>query len=108
MPATRLVKVLQRLRDLHADMTVLQVQFLLWIAANPGENQRALLTALDVSDSVASRNLAILSEYGVRGTEGLALVEMRMNPTDRRAKLLYLTRKGRSLLEDIVSDLGRK
>jgi DNA-binding MarR family transcriptional regulator len=31
---------------------------------------------------------------------------MRVNPNDRRERLLYLTPKGRRLIDDIAADLG--
>ncbi len=104
--AARLVKVLGRLRDLHLDMSINQAMTLFHVAQYPGITQRALYEALGVSDSVASRALAVLSEFGTRNTAGLDLVVMQTNENDRRERLLYLTPKGKRLIDDILKDLG--
>jgi DNA-binding MarR family transcriptional regulator len=110
VPASRVLKVLSRLRELHNDMTILQAMIFFRIAAEPGVTQRTVWRELDTYDSVASRGVAVLSSAGVKGahgrkTEPLHLIELRENPDDRRERMLYLTRKGRTLMEDIIRDL---
>lgn len=106
--AGALLKALGRLRDRHDDMTITQAMFFLFVAHNPGTTQRALYQALGSNDSVASRTLAILSDLGARNTAGLDLVTMRVNPNDRRERLLDLTPKGKRLLADLHADLTRR
>ena len=103
--ADALLKALQRLRDRHKDITVLQAMCFLKVAQNPGISQRELYEALDASDSAASRILAVLSDFGDRKTPGLDLVRMTMNPDDRRVKLLYLTPKGGRVMAEIENDI---
>lgn len=105
--AQALVKALGRLRDRHADMTLQQAMTFFLVAQNPGITQRALYEALGTNDSVASRTVAILSDVGSRNTPGLDLVEMKINPQDRRERVLRLTPKGRRMMDDIVEDLSR-
>jgi DNA-binding MarR family transcriptional regulator len=105
--ATALIKVLARLRDRHADMTLQQAMFLFYVAQRPGITQREVYEALGSSDSVASRTLAILSDVGLRNVAGLELVEMKVNPQDRRERFLSLSPKGKRLMDDILSDLAR-
>lgn len=105
--AGQLLGALTRLRDLHPDMTLLQSLFFLAVGNEPGITQRELYDRIESNDSVASRTIAILSDIGNRNTEALGLVEMRVNPKDRRERQLYLTPKGRRLLEDIQRDVGR-
>jgi DNA-binding MarR family transcriptional regulator len=101
--AGRYLRALSRLREVHPDMTLLQAQFLFFVASNPGCTQRRVYEALDTTDSNAARTLAILSEYGGRNVEALNLVSMNVNPNDRREKLLDLTNKGKRLMDDLVS-----
>ena len=95
--AGRMVRALAHLRQCHSDMTVQQAMILLHIAANPGVTQRALYEALDANDSVASRTLAVLSNIGMRDVRGLNLVELTINPEDRRERLLTLTPAGTAI-----------
>ena len=103
--ASGLVSVATRMRTLHPDMTILQLQAFLLVARDPGITQRALMGALDTQDSTASRTVGILSEFGNRTTPGLKLVRMEVNIDDRRERNCYLTRKGEALLVDIMKDL---
>lgn len=105
--AGNLSGALGRLRDLHPDMTIMQAQFLLSIAAQPGITQRELYDHIESNDSVASRTIAILSDIGNRNTEPLHLIEVRLNPKDRREKNLHLTTKGARLVADLRKDVGR-
>ncbi len=106
--AVRLSKALSRFNDVHSDMSLLQMMFLLQVAANPGITQRQLWGLLGVSDGVASRVLAILGPFGSRGTEPLKLVSITVDPNDRRSRILGLTPKGQRLIETIHEDLTRK
>jgi DNA-binding MarR family transcriptional regulator len=101
--ASRQLRTLARLRELHQDMTLLQASFLFYVAANPGVTQRRAYEALDTTDSNAARTLAILSEFGGRNVEPLNLIAMKTNPNDRREKLLELSPKGKRLMDDIMS-----
>lgn len=103
---TALLKVMQRLKHQHPDMTVYQAQFFIMVAANPGINQKDLYTSLGSNDSVASRTLALLSDVGSRSVPGLNLVSAKINPLDRRERLLNLTPKGETLWADIRRDFG--
>ena len=101
IPASKLIRALGRLREIHHAMTVLQVQHFLHIAANPGITQSRICQDLDSND--AARTLGLLSEYG---DPGLELIKMKLNPDDPRERFLYLTLKGRHLMDDIVKDLA--
>ena len=103
--ASSFARALTRLRDIHQDMTVAQVVCLLLVADRPGITQRDLHKLLDTTDSAASRIIALLSDVGSRGTPGMELVLMRENPNDRRERHIFLTAKGRRILEDIATDL---
>ena len=101
------MKALTRLREQHENMTVLQAMCLLFIAENPGATAHQIFEALGTSDSVVSRNLALLCDVGVRNSSPLGLVEMKINPADRREKLLTLTSAGRKLMNQGLTELAR-
>jgi DNA-binding MarR family transcriptional regulator len=101
----KLMRALIRLRDLHADMTLLQAQAFLLITQKPGIRQEALYNDLDMADSSASRTLALLSDVGARGFAGLDLIYAKIDPADRRYRLLYLTPKGKRLASDLANIL---
>lgn len=103
--ASRLSAALARMRELHPDMTVLQSMYFFTIAANPGITQRQLYEQLGVTDTHASRAVAMLGEYGSRNVPPLNLLRSEVNPDDRREKRSYLSAKGERLLRDIVRDL---
>lgn len=105
VPATALIHALQRLRDVHPDMTLFQTQFLLAVAANPGATQREVYDLLGSNDSVASRTLSLLGEYGSRSVAGLELIEFKPDPNDRRVRRLNLTPKGRRIVNGIFEDM---
>jgi DNA-binding MarR family transcriptional regulator len=88
-------------------MTVNQMITLFLIAENPGLTQRDLLVSLGTTDSASSRIIALLSDIGSRNVVGLALVEMKVNVQDRRERHLFLTSKGRRLMEDIGTDFEK-
>jgi DNA-binding MarR family transcriptional regulator len=104
--AKGLFKVLGRLRDRHADMTVLQAMVFLAIAEHPGITQAELSGLLAVRDSTVSRAVAMLSDIGVRNVGGLDLIEVCVGD-DRRNRELFLTPKGTRLLGDFANDIGR-
>lgn len=101
------LRVLRRLRDLHPDMTILQAMFLFAVATNPGASQRHIYTLIGTTDSSAARTFAILSDIGGRRSRPLHLIEQRVNPLDRRERNLYLTPRGRRLMDDMLRDFER-
>jgi DNA-binding MarR family transcriptional regulator len=106
--ADTIYKVMARLRAKHEDLTALQVMCLMRVASKPGISQRSIQKELAAgANSTASRILGILSDVGARGTKGLELIEMRVNPMDRRERLVYLSPKGKKLMTDIAKDLAK-
>jgi len=80
---------------LTADVTAQRLLILLCVFFNQGLSQRELLTKLDSTSITAlSRNLADLSSWTTRKTEGPGLIELRNDPMNLRIKRVYLTRKG--------------
>lgn len=98
--------ILSELRELDADMPMNQAVCFAWIALNEGRTQVELRQDLDMASSTSSRSLAALSKVHRLGKPGLNLIEWVENPEDRRAKLLFLTTRGRHLVETLLSPLG--
>jgi DNA-binding MarR family transcriptional regulator len=86
------------LRDLDADMTMNQAVCFLWVLLNEGHTQVELRQELDMASSTASRSLTALSKVNRLGKPGLGLIEWVENPEDRRAKLLFLSDRGRNVV----------
>jgi DNA-binding MarR family transcriptional regulator len=77
--------------DLHPR----QFGLLRQVAAAEGRSQQALAESLRIPKS---RMVALIDDLEERG-----LVERRPNPTDRRARALYVTAKGRTLLARAIA-----
>lgn len=90
-------------RDLDQDMPMTQAICFLWVALNEGRTQVELRQALNMPSATSSRNLAALSKVHRLGKAGHNLIEWAENPEDRRAKLLYLTPKGRAFVETLLA-----
>lgn len=97
--------LLSELRKIDADMPVNQTVCLAWVALNEGRTQVELRRDLDMASSTSSRSLAALSKVHRLGKPGLDLIEWAENPEDRRAKLLFLSTKGRALVERMLATL---
>ncbi|WP_170343088.1 MarR family winged helix-turn-helix transcriptional regulator [Ruegeria arenilitoris] len=90
------------LRDVEKDMPMSMAAIFAWVALNEGGTQVELRQALGMPSSTASRNLAALSKVHRLGKPGHDLIEWVENPEDRRAKLLYLTPKGKALVNELL------
>lgn len=81
--------------ELTADVTAQRLLILISVFFNQGLSQRELLTKLDTTSITAlSRNLADLSAWTTRKTEGPGLIELRPDPMNLRIKRVFLTEKG--------------
>ncbi|WP_422049748.1 MarR family winged helix-turn-helix transcriptional regulator [Shimia sp.] len=92
----------QLMRDTEKDMPMSMAAVFAWVALNEGSTQVELRNALDMPSATSSRILAALSKVHRLGKPGHDLIEWVENPEDRRAKLLYLTTKGRALANKMV------
>jgi DNA-binding MarR family transcriptional regulator len=109
--AGRLASALTTARaELGPEVELQNVLTLLLVAANPGIGMADLQRELALSSAAMSRNVSKLTGdgYKVAGgkvTEGLELVAAFENPLDRRAKMVRLTPKGRTLVNKMVRHL---
>lgn len=93
------------LKEMDADMPVQQMVILTTIALNEGKTQAELLATLDIPNSTMSRNIAALSSLDRLNKPGLGLIMWVDHPTDRRAKHLWLTPKGRNFLSQYLASV---
>lgn len=94
-------------RSEDSEMPVQQMLVFLYVATNEGCTQRDILTALEMASSTASRNIAALSPIHRLGKPGLGLITWVEAAEDRRAKLLFLTPKGRTFAGRLLAASGR-
>lgn len=81
--------------ELTADVTAQRLLILISVFFNQGMSQRELLTKLDSTSITAlSRNLADLSAWTTRKSEGPNLIELRPDPMNLRVKRVFLTQTG--------------
>ena len=77
------------------DITAQRLLILICVYFNQGMSQRELLTKLESTSITAlSRNLADLSGWTTRKTEGPGLIELRQDPMNLRVKRVFLTPAG--------------
>lgn len=98
-------QIMSILRDLDADMPINQATCFCWIVLNEGRTQVELRQDLEMASSTSSRSLAALSKVHRLGKPGLDLIEWVENPEDRRAKLLFLSTRGRRLVEQLIGTM---
>src|SRR5580700_1268116 len=81
----------------HAGLPItrLQAALLLYVARNPGANQTAAATDLDIEPIALVRMLDRLHEEG--------LIERHAHPTDRRVRTLWLTPLAWPVIERILA-----
>jgi len=94
--------VITAFRKLDQHMTMTQAICFLWVAQNEGRTQVELRTSLNMASATSARNLAALSKVHRLGKPGLDLIEWVENPEDRRAKLLYLTTRGKHVAKNLM------
>lgn len=81
--------------EISPDITAQRLLILICVYFNQGMSQRELLTKLDSTSITAlSRNLADLSAWTTRKTEGPGLIELRQDPMNLRVKRVFLTPAG--------------
>ena len=97
-----LFNIISTLRDIERDMPMSMAVIFAWIALNEGKTQADLRLALDLPSATSSRNLAALSKVHRLGKPGHNLIEWVESPEDRRAKLLFLTPKGKALVGKLL------
>src|SRR5262249_52961060 len=89
-------------RELRVDMPLQYVTSFLLVAMDEGKGVGEYAERAGVSKSVMSRHLLDIGPRMRNQSTGFGLVETRTNPEDYRAHSVYLTAKGRAMMERIV------
>jgi DNA-binding MarR family transcriptional regulator len=102
-----LLEALERLRPLHADLSLTDVLVLLAVAEHPCVGLSDLAFLLDLTTVTASRALRGFAppDFPEALPPALGLVEIRTSPRDNRSRTAVLTAAGRDLiarLNDVV------
>lgn len=89
---------------LSPDVTAQRLLILICVYFNQGLSQRELLAKLDSTSITAlSRNLADLSTWTTRKTEGPGLIELRADPMNLRVKRVFLTNDGQKFVKSLLA-----
>lgn len=93
------LKIVDAFRAIDQDMPIGQVAFFLHASREEGSSLRDIANMGNCKMATASRYLSTLSVRGRNMDDGLDLLYYEENPVDRRQKLIYLTDRGRKLLD---------
>lgn len=96
-----LVKAMQLLKQVHPQLRVSQVEFLLTVAQNPNRSQSELAIECGYTLAAVSRLVDTMGETGRRDGKGgaLGLLQAKPDPKDDRFMLVSLTPKGKNLIK---------
>jgi DNA-binding MarR family transcriptional regulator len=92
-------------RKLNSEMPIAQAYCLLLIAQYEGLSLKELADRADVGMATASRYVAELGKVGLKGKEGMALIDAVEDPMERRKKIIRLTPKGKTFVSKITGDI---
>ena len=96
-----LVKAMQLLKQVHPQLRVAQVEFLLTVALSPSRSQSELAVECGYTLAAVSRLVDTMGETGRRDGKGraLGLIQARPDSKDDRLLLVTLTSKGKNLIK---------
>jgi DNA-binding MarR family transcriptional regulator len=97
--ALRVLMILDEFLRVRPDIPMSHARSLLLVALDEGKTVKWYARKAGVAQSVMTRQLFDIGEFTRDKTPGLGLVERRANPQDLREHQLYLTHKGRALVE---------
>lgn len=104
--ANALLDILSHLQKIDPEFPLQYMICLTEISLEEGLSVTTLADKTGLALSTVSRIIGALSQYRQNG-QPYGLVEIRIPPEERRRKELYLTAKGRSLLQRIYKSLGQ-
>jgi len=100
-----LVNTLAEIRRIDEQMPMQMAQALLVIAMRPGLTMQELSEEVGLSQASCSRNVAALAKWHRLHKAGHDLVESMDDPRERRRKVMFLTPKGKRVVEGILHTL---
>ena len=96
------MKVIERFRELDAEMQAQSIAVLLKVAKHPVPIKMGEIAAeLGLSQSTVSRNVAYLGDWNRHKKDGFKLLEAFEDPMERRRKLVRLTPKGARFIKSL-------
>jgi len=100
------LRLIERFRELDAEMQAQTVAIFLYIANSPVPvKMQDIADDLGLAQSSVSRNVAALSDWTRHRTKGHNLVEAFEDPMERRRKLVRLTTKGKRFTTSLLDIL---
>jgi DNA-binding MarR family transcriptional regulator len=104
----RLMAVIEIARADDPVMPIQMLQTFLAVARQPGISMQQLGEILRTSQASCSRNVAALGRWHKFGEPGLDLVEAVEDPVERRRKIMFLTPKGCTRVQEMLSAMTGK
>lgn len=101
-------RVVDRLREEYPRMELGQLSIFLKIALHPGRRFQEYKNQVGLSKGALSRNIAALSSESYlkdengEPKEGISLITWFTDPDDQRNRIASLTRRGKTLTEDLT------
>ncbi|MFK5893116.1 MAG: MarR family transcriptional regulator [Pseudomonadota bacterium] len=94
--------IIQVFREqLHPDVQLQMIAVLLEVALNKEITMKDLKSKTGLSQASISRNIAALSENKLFNKSGYNLVQALEDPSERRRKIVRLTRDGESFMKKL-------
>lgn len=97
-----LLAALTTVRREYPTIEAQTMQALFHVAAHPGQTVQDVGTAIGMTTASATRNVSYLLDYRAPGERGYGLVQMALDPYDRRIKRLTLTQRGQAFIDSIA------
>ena len=91
--------------EANREMSVLQMRVFIFIATRERVTVSEAAKSLGMSSPNVSRCIAVLSDFAVarRKAEPMGLVQLEVDPMDRRVKYIVLTEKGKAFAKLLTS-----
>jgi DNA-binding MarR family transcriptional regulator len=99
------IKFLAALREIDPYLPTQTAECLLTVALQPGLSMAQLAERTGLAQSSCSRNVSALSKWHRMGKEGYDLVEAVDDPRERRRKIIFLTTKGKMLVQTVLQTI---
>lgn len=110
VPHVNLVfRVIEEIRKYDPELPTQTANTLLYIILNEGTpscSMAGIAEALNLAQSSVSRNVSALSAIHRNRRPGMGLVETVIDPSERRRRIIRLTRKGKKFVRDIEAMMG--
>ena len=101
-----LLEILRHIQKIDSEFPIQYAICLIEISENEGCSVTNLAELCGIPLSTVSRIIGALSDYRQLGNP-YHFIEVKVSPSERRKKELYLTQKGRAALKEILSPLKK-